>query len=302
MPPRKRKPKIALETTETFEQPSLVQSEVLAVPTAPVRVASPAWFKRPLVSRSLLLAILFGSVSSAVYFYREYHNAVLGKADTKEIEAVVGDLAEIVDLPTDEVPTFATVTDASKLTEQSFFSRSKNGDKVLIYSKNGLAYLYRPENGKLINIAPIGTATASIPNSTVATDTAPSSQAVLGATTNVSDTKTSSEETSENAREEEKSSVSMTRIVLLNGSTKVGATHTFESDFLAGEQNIEILDKQPAVHNDYQRTIIVDVTKKATALAESLAQEAGSSVEELPVDEKIPEAADIAVIIGNDRN
>lgn len=306
MPPRKRKPKIALESPEVVVES--VQSPI-ATPPEP---SSPAVFNRPsrpkstTIMRGILFALVVGSVSSAVYFYRAYNQAALGKSSTKEIESVVEVLAEIVDLPNDEVPTFATVTDATKLTEQSFFARSKNGDKVLIYSKNGLAYLYRPENRKLINIAPIGNASLASPTPVASaagtTDSSTASQTVLGATTEVA---TAEPETSPEASvtevNNENPSASTIRVVLLNGSAKAGVTHAFETDFLAGEQNIEILEKLPAAHDNYQRTIVVDITKKATSFAQSLAQEIGSSVEELPADEKIPEGTDIVVIVGNDR-
>jgi len=302
MPPRKRKPKIPLEPTEVIAEPISLKPEAPAEPLVEVRpISSHHQFKRPTAFRTIMVALVVGSLSSAVYFYREYQNAMLGKADTKEIASVVESLSEIVDLPSDEVPTFATVTDASKLTEQSFFARSQNGDKVLIYSKNGLAYLYRPESGKLINIAPIGNATVPAAPATVASNPTPSTQAVLGATTEAAGVPPEPAPSSTESVAEVAAPQTI-RVALLNGSSKIGVTHTFESDFLAGDQEVAIIDKLPAARDDYQRTIVVDVTKKATAFAESLAQEAGTSVEQLPADEKVPGEADIVVIIGNDRN
>lgn len=76
----------------------------------------------------------------------------VAKQQQAELVALVGAL---VDLPTGEEPTVATVSDASKLKDQAFFELAQNGDKVLIYTKAKKAYLYRPSTDKIINIAPV---------------------------------------------------------------------------------------------------------------------------------------------------
>lgn len=72
--------------------------------------------------------------------------------EAKELNAEVG---KLIELPSDEVPTIATVVDADKVKNQAFFASAQNGDKVLLYSKNGKAVLYRPSTKKIINVAPI---------------------------------------------------------------------------------------------------------------------------------------------------
>lgn len=70
-------------------------------------------------------------------------------------EQLVADVGQLVQLPSDETPTIATVTDVSKLKDQPFFANAQNSDKVLIYAQAGKAYLYRPSANKIINIAPV---------------------------------------------------------------------------------------------------------------------------------------------------
>lgn len=64
-------------------------------------------------------------------------------------------IARLLELPTDETPTVATVVDADKVREQAFFANSRNGDKILLFSTTGKAVLYRPTTNKIVEIAPI---------------------------------------------------------------------------------------------------------------------------------------------------
>lgn len=65
-------------------------------------------------------------------------------------------LNKIIVLP-NELPSIATVTDKEKLTEQPFFQMAENGDKVIIYSQNKRAYLFRPREQKIIDMTVIVT-------------------------------------------------------------------------------------------------------------------------------------------------
>ena len=82
----------------------------------------------------------------------------LAQAEVKKLTAEVGKLME---LPTGEDPTVATITDITKLASQPFFQKGKNGDKVLIYSGARKAILYDPVNKKVIDVAPINIGTQS---------------------------------------------------------------------------------------------------------------------------------------------
>lgn len=72
-------------------------------------------------------------------------------------EEAVAAVAKLIDLPQDEQPTVATVTDPALLKDQPFFARAKNGDIVLLYTNAKKAYLYDPVANRLKEVSPIST-------------------------------------------------------------------------------------------------------------------------------------------------
>ncbi len=72
-----------------------------------------------------------------------------------EANALVAKVSKLMDLPTDETPTIATVTDVSIVKDQPFFAKAQNGDKVLIYQKAGKAILYRESENKIIEVGAV---------------------------------------------------------------------------------------------------------------------------------------------------
>lgn len=67
--------------------------------------------------------------------------------------AMMKNAGEQINLPKDEVPVLATVTDKSALDKQKFFANAQEGDKIIMYKKHKIAYLYRPSVGKVITKA-----------------------------------------------------------------------------------------------------------------------------------------------------
>lgn len=72
-----------------------------------------------------------------------------------EVDATVAKVGKLIALPTDEKPTVATVTDASKVKDQTFFQNAKNGDVVLIYTKAQKAILYSPTENKIVEVGAV---------------------------------------------------------------------------------------------------------------------------------------------------
>lgn len=73
----------------------------------------------------------------------------------QEQSQLVEQVGKLTDLPKNENPTVATVSDVNKLKDQPFFSNAQNGDKVLIYSQSKQAILYRPSTNKVIQISTV---------------------------------------------------------------------------------------------------------------------------------------------------
>lgn len=118
--------------------------------------------KRTFVVIAVLVAVLaLAAGGYAAYNYVQNQNETIdrlsdpqqaAKDEATRIKDLVAQLAEV---PSDEIPTVATVSDVSKLQGQAFFAKAQNGDKVLIFTKAKKAYLYRPSTNKLIEVAPI---------------------------------------------------------------------------------------------------------------------------------------------------
>lgn len=118
--------------------------------------------RRPKMSKTLalILIVMIAAVVVSGYFYKKYRDTQNKlnnptAAAQSETSALVAKVGKLVELPSGEAPTIATVSDVSKLSGQTFFESAKNGDKVLIYSKAKKAILYRPSTNKVVNVAPL---------------------------------------------------------------------------------------------------------------------------------------------------
>lgn len=100
------------------------------------------------------------------YFWSQYQKDQAVSANPRqqtaeEVRKLVLEVGKIMDLPTGEDPTVATITDITKLSDQPFFAKGKNGDKVLIYTNAKRAILYDPASKKVLDVAPINIGTGS---------------------------------------------------------------------------------------------------------------------------------------------
>lgn len=120
-------------------------------------------FNKKLVKRLFVLVVILAIVGAGAYLYKRNRdlsaeNKLLSnptEVAERQQAALIAQVGALVDLPSGETPTIATVSDAAKLKDQTFFENAQNGDRVLIFTKTKKAYLYRPSTNKLINIAPI---------------------------------------------------------------------------------------------------------------------------------------------------
>jgi len=105
----------------------------------------------------LIVIVVVGSLGAAGYFYKQYKEIKNNpnKVSIDEINSLTTVISKFMDLPTDETPTLATVTDKEKLKDQDFFKKAENGDKILIYANAKKAILYRPPTQKVIEFAPL---------------------------------------------------------------------------------------------------------------------------------------------------
>jgi lipopolysaccharide export LptBFGC system permease protein LptF len=114
--------------------------------------------QKKLIVTAVVVAVLAALVAMLVLQRVEINRlndpsatAEQSKADAARLKAKVG---QLVQLP-DEEATVATVQDADKLKDQDFFKNAKNGDKVLIFTTDKKAFIYRESENKVINSGPI---------------------------------------------------------------------------------------------------------------------------------------------------
>jgi hypothetical protein len=117
--------------------------------------------------RIILIIIVLAAIAFPVYFYIQ-SKSVNKKQQSEQVfgnqtDLLLEKVSAFIELPKDESPAIATVSDKSKLESQAFFANAQNGDKVLIYAKAKKAILYRPSTNKVIEMAPVNSAETLTP-------------------------------------------------------------------------------------------------------------------------------------------
>lgn len=109
-----------------------------------------------------VLAVL--GIGAAVFFYLENQQikndpARLAEATknaaTNEAKELKNKVAKLMQLPSDEEPVVATVSDREKLQDQAFFKDAQDGDRILIFTEAKKAVIYREKDNRIINVGPI---------------------------------------------------------------------------------------------------------------------------------------------------
>jgi hypothetical protein len=119
-------------------------------------------WKKPLIA-----LIIIGVVAWLAYGYITTKNQLTSlkgsgaTAAQTPTQQLINKISQLVALPPGENPTIATVNDASKLKSQQFFANAKDGDKLLIYSKSGMAVLYRPSTNRVIEYSKVNLSAAT---------------------------------------------------------------------------------------------------------------------------------------------
>ncbi len=127
----------------------------------------------------IIMALLLIMAGGAYFGYQKYDEVNQEKqrlsdpqeAARQETQRTKEQVAKLIDVPQGEDPTIASVVDASKLSNQSFFKNAKNGDKVLMYAQAKKAILYRPDSNKIIEVAPINIGNNEQPAAPAGTET-----------------------------------------------------------------------------------------------------------------------------------
>lgn len=105
----------------------------------------------------VIVVVAIVSLYGCFHFYLKYKSLTVDpniEAQKMTVE-LVEELSKLMELPIDETPTVATISDKAKLAGQIFFKNAENGDILFAYTNAMKAILYRPSTNKIINVAPI---------------------------------------------------------------------------------------------------------------------------------------------------
>lgn len=248
------------------------------------------------VSQKAILIAVIGVVSIALisggafFFYKNQAKSPKTKKGQlvtgAEAKSLIAKVEKLIELPQGETPTIATVENRNDLAKQTFFARSKNGDKVLVYQGAKKAFLYRPSTNRIIEV---GTVTIS--------QTDPRQPKVAGAQSASNESAPTT--TPSNSEPTGSQSVKDVKVVLWNGTSVVGLTHKIEERIRQEIPDVNVVDKDNSKRKDYDKTMVIYLEDKSFSYAERLAKILNGKVEKsLPADETTPSEGDIIVIIG----
>ena len=219
--------------------------------TSPLKIAP----KKKINTKRILLIITAAAVLILValgFFFalRAYKQFI------NSPEYLLGRIGALYDLPKNEKPTIALVSDKSKLEKQPFFIKAENGDRVIIYTTAKKALIYRPSINKIMEIAPLA----------ISEPTPPAKKTAEKAT-----------------------------ISIFNGTKIAGLATRTEKNVLAEVAGVTVVEKGNA-GKDYTSTLVIDTTGNKSVMAKSIAALLGGSVGALPAGEKSPKGDILVIV------
>lgn len=223
--------------------------------------------KKPLAILVLVVVVLALAAVPSYYFYNKYQKsqALLKnptEAARQEVQVLTAQVGRYIELPNEE-PTVATVSDKEKLKDQPFFQKAENGDKVLIYTQARKAILYRPATNKIIEVSTVNLG------------------GVAGSATTSAQVNTT------------------VKVAIYNGTNTTGLTSKAEKQLKEKIGNLDVVAKENAKKKDYEKTVVVTLSKDKEQETKAIAEFLGVKISSLPEGEAKPEA-EILIILGSD--
>ena len=239
--------------------------------------ASKPTFLKIINTKVILVVILLILVAApGTYFYLQYQKTQgllnnPGEASKEEIKILLDKLSKLMVLP-DEAPTVATVSDKTKLSDQAFFAKAENGDKVIIYSHSNKAILYRPDLNRIIDVASVNINGPDVAGTSTEQPTSSSSASPVPAPVTVA----------------------------VFNSTKVSGLASRAQTLLTGKLQGYMVATKGNAKGEYPKTFVVYLNKDKKAKADEVAKIFNGTVTAtMPSGEEKP-ATDLLVVLGQD--
>ena len=102
-----------------------------------------------------VVLLVFLAVLSAYFFWRYRQTQALLNSPRQQAIELANRVGRLIEMPADEVPGVATVTDPNQLEKTPFYAKAKKGMKVLIYPESQKAILYDPVADKIVEVMPL---------------------------------------------------------------------------------------------------------------------------------------------------
>lgn len=104
----------------------------------------------------LAVLLIAGGVIFGIKTNPEILGLSKGNAQVQaEVDTLIAEVGKLIELPADERPTVATVTDVEKLKAQPFFQKAQNGDRILVFTNARRAILYRPTEKRIVDVGAV---------------------------------------------------------------------------------------------------------------------------------------------------
>ncbi len=124
--------------------------------------------KAVIISFVILILLAVAGSTAGIYYYFQYKTLVARTNDPNiAVRDLLAKVGKLIDLPTGEQPTVATVQNPDLIKSQPFFAKAKKDDRVILYPNARLAILYDEQANKIINFGTINVGSAT-PSATVA--------------------------------------------------------------------------------------------------------------------------------------
>ena len=110
----------------------------------------------------IIIVVVLAALAAAYELGRaSVYRAYPELSSAEQATAVLAKVSALIQLPSGETPTIASITDAASASKtQPFLANAQNGDILIVYAQAKTAYLYRPSTNKLIAVGPIASAPA----------------------------------------------------------------------------------------------------------------------------------------------
>lgn len=220
---------------------------------------SPRWLLILGVAGILVLSV------AAYFYFRSKGDKVRGSlvSLSSDNQALITQLGKVMELPADELPTIATISDENKLAGIPALSKAKNGNKLVVYPRAGRAILFDPAKAKIIDVISVNLTSQATPSA-------------------------------------QPSETAQTTFVIRNGTTTVGMAKKYESVVKSALERAVVVSKEDTKVAGLSRSLLIDVKGDKGEMAKAIAVKLGLAVSSLPAGEATAEA-DFIIILGEDK-